>query len=155
MGDSLDTWRARIGLCGCSSGCSLSDDNILYRALININDGPLFIQLCLTLCVIRTLLTSANIEINPGPDFSLEDISDLINKSASSTKNTIITSLNDVNTNLTGHISALDGKISLLQNELGIANSKITHLEERVEMLENKNREKNVIIFNVPEKIID
>lgn len=153
MGDSLETWRCRIGLHSGAKSSSQSSlyDLLFYTLLLHINDGPTYIQMCLLLCIISTLLKRSGVESNPGPnDLTLKDLANLITSTNKETETNIKKAIDDVNLSLTNQITSLNESVTNLKSELAAANATIVSLEDKIEELECKNRRNNLLLFNVP-----
>lgn len=149
MGDSIETWRARIGRYTGSRSSNHNCIIVSYGLLSDIFGGPFFLQLCLSLFTLTYLLLIAGIEANPGPE-TYDDLAALIKNSAKETETNITAAIEKVNLSLSNQIATLNDSVSTLQTDLNAANSKISLLEDKIDELESNNRKNNILFFNIP-----
>jgi hypothetical protein len=161
MGDSLQQWRAAIGL-HYGSYCSYTNADFPYAVT---NKASYFHML---LILLNMLLLIGGVESNPGPD-------NISNNPESSSNNSVLSNLSsneklDILCNgqtqmmktletLTGEVSSLKGQFSEVKVGLESANEKINSLQAtnreligKIDLLENNVRKNNVIVFGLPEK---
>ena len=148
---TIDQWRAAIGCFNPTRTKTLSAGGLV------LSGGPIRLGLRLTLALSLCLILSGDVESNPGPPLTLQDIHDNINSKFDIMQlqiTDISKSILDIKTNM----SVLDQKVSSLSSSQQALRQELSSLRERVDSLETEcerqeqySRRENVIIHGIGE----
>lgn len=135
----LAVFRARIGLFCAALKCK--------TCVKTCSDGSKKVLFYFGL-VCSVLLLVGNVEMNPGPGRTLEDIWNKLDSEFASVRSEV----KDVKSTLdqvSVEVTSLKNKVSKLSEECDLLRSKNEVLENKLDKLENQSRRSNLVFYNV------